>query len=665
MEFDLRHLPVALLALVPALVNLALLIYIVARRRRNGTLYALAGLLAALFVWQMSDALVRLSARPQDARTWMDLLAFGSLLIGPFGLHFALLYTGRHRLAQSAGMLAFLYAPPLAFEMMARGGLTTQEVVDAGVWVWQSSTPSDGALTLLGLWVAGLAIAATAILARHAFARGPTDPTSRPALLLAIGFSLPVTQGTLTQVILPIAFGSSQAPVASTTMLAFSFAVVVAIRRHGLLDAPSMGERLSAAEERLEREHRLLSEAERSAHLGSWQWDLTTQTVEWTDEMYRIYGHEPQSFPVNFDRAVAQMLPEDRARMAADLDAKLARATAESHRTGARAVALSGSDYRIRRPDGETRWLHGQGSVLFDEAGRAARVVGTVLDTTRERAQDEERALAGAREAQIKQLSEMNEFKNRFINTAAHELNTPLTPIRLQIHLLKTIYLAQSSDPMTHQSMEILDRNVTRLAQLIQDVLDSTRLQTNRLVLHRQPTDLSTIAAEAVESFREPARLAGVELRADLAPSTPLDGDPLRLSQVVYNLLSNAVKFTPRGGRVTIETEPLEDHAVLRVADTGVGIASNDLDLLFQPFVQVARDAERPTPGTGLGLYIAHGIIEAHGGRIRAESPGPGRGTAFHVNLPTLAPLVPEIRIGPKPAPPPVIDLEERIRRLL
>ncbi|HUR64670.1 MAG TPA: HAMP domain-containing sensor histidine kinase [Candidatus Thermoplasmatota archaeon] len=242
-----------------------------------------------------------------------------------------------------------------------------------------------------------------------------------------------------------------------------------------------------------------------------------------------------------------------------------------------------------------------------------------------------ERAQRTAHEVQG--MRQANEAKTRFINTAAHELSTPMTPIVLQVRMLQ----GQDTSNLTERqrnSLAILGRNVARLNTLLHDVLDSARLQSDRFLMEKAPTDLARILAEAAADYEASAREAGVTLRLDAPISLTVQADPKRLAQVVGNLLNNAVKFTPGGGTVTLAAESRAGQVRVTVADTGIGIPAENVGLLFQPFAQVHDRKLSNVPGTGLGLYISRGIVEHHGGAIGCESAGPGKGATFWFTLP-------------------------------
>lgn len=224
--------------------------------------------------------------------------------------------------------------------------------------------------------------------------------------------------------------------------------------------------------------------------------------------------------------------------------------------------------------------------------------------------------------------------KTRFMNSAAHELNTPLTPIRIQIELLKRRLPAD--DERAHHAMDVLDRNFVRLRHLVGDILDGSRLNEGQLVMKEVTVDLSGLLDEVVGDYGPAAEHENLRLEHQIAPGVMVRGDPLRLRQVVDNLLSNAMKFTPSGGLINITLGRTDTEAVMAVMDTGLGIDEEGMGQMFQAFSQVHDPREVKASGTGLGLYITKGIVERHGGRIWVKSAGKGQGTTFGVHLPLL-----------------------------
>ncbi|HLE96380.1 MAG TPA: HAMP domain-containing sensor histidine kinase [Candidatus Thermoplasmatota archaeon] len=256
-----------------------------------------------------------------------------------------------------------------------------------------------------------------------------------------------------------------------------------------------------------------------------------------------------------------------------------------------------------------------------------------VFARARSRFEDERHARL-ERQRELERLLEIDAFKTQFLNNTAHELATPLTPVKLQIHLLKRGPQG-SLTPEQVRGIEILDRNVERLERLVHETLDAARLQSSRLGLRKERIDMKRVVDDAVDLFREPAKQAGITLRAEAPAPIPVDADPGRISQVLVNLISNAIKFTPDGGSVVVEARAISDAARVSVRDNGVGLDPAQIARLFQPFSQVHDAGSRVVGGSGLGLYISRGIIELHGGTIQATSPGRGRGATFSFVLPS------------------------------
>lgn len=262
-----------------------------------------------------------------------------------------------------------------------------------------------------------------------------------------------------------------------------------------------------------------------------------------------------------------------------------------------------------------------------------------VRDVTDRKRAEEERLTSVARLKEIERLKDLDQFKSQFLNTAAHELGTPLTPIMLQLHMLKASYVGELTQDQK-RAIGIVDRNIERLSQIVTDLLDVARLQSGRLKITVAEADLERVLVECVESFQDPALRAGVTIETRVPPGLEVSVDARRISQVVFNLVSNALKFTPSGGRVVVEARRDGHEIAVHVADTGAGLKPEDIPRLFQPFSQVHDPMQLTVPGTGLGLFISKGIVDLHGGRMWCESGGPGKGTRFSFTVPMRPPAV-------------------------
>lgn len=254
-----------------------------------------------------------------------------------------------------------------------------------------------------------------------------------------------------------------------------------------------------------------------------------------------------------------------------------------------------------------------------------------------ERQQVEERlrlALVGEQMARA-EAEAANRMKDEFLATVSHELRTPLNAIIGWSHLIRSGNL----DAVTvKRAVETIDRNAKSQAQLIEDILDVSRMITGKLRLNNEPVDLSAVINAAIDSVQLALDSKAIELEVTLEPSARHTlGDSSRLQQVIWNLLANAIKFTPSGGRIEIKVERAESSARIRVTDTGQGISRSFLPFIFDRFRQADGTTTREHGGLGLGLAIVRHLVELHGGAINAESAGDGQGATFTIKLP-LAP---------------------------
>ena len=228
-----------------------------------------------------------------------------------------------------------------------------------------------------------------------------------------------------------------------------------------------------------------------------------------------------------------------------------------------------------------------------------------------------------------------NRTKDEFLATVSHELRTPLTAILGWSKMLKGGAL---DDDKRARATETIERNAASMSQLIEDLLDVSRIVSGKLRIEVHAVDLVTVIAAALESVQPAAEAKGIAVLRELEPSAVrVLGDAARLQQVVWNLVNNAVKFTPRGGKVTVALGSDDDNATVVVADTGKGIEPRFLPYVFEPFRQGDGGIARSAGGLGLGLGISKHIVELHGGTIEAASAGPGKGATFTVRIPKAA----------------------------
>ncbi|MCA1556090.1 MAG: PAS domain S-box protein [Acidobacteria bacterium] len=239
-------------------------------------------------------------------------------------------------------------------------------------------------------------------------------------------------------------------------------------------------------------------------------------------------------------------------------------------------------------------------------------------------------------------VEEANRMKDEFLATLSHELRTPLTSILGWARMLSG---GQLDEANTTRALETIERNAKLQSQLIEDILDVSRVITGKLRLEVQPVNLASVIEAAVDGVLPAADAKGIRLQRVLDSGTSMvSGDPARLQQIAWNLLSNAIKFTPKGGRVQIRLERINSHVEIIVTDTGQGISPDVLPHIFERFRQADSTATRKHSGLGLGLAIVRHLVEMHGGTVEAESGGEGQGASFTVKLPLVVVRSLEVR---------------------
>jgi PAS domain S-box-containing protein len=276
-------------------------------------------------------------------------------------------------------------------------------------------------------------------------------------------------------------------------------------------------------------------------------------------------------------------------------------------------------EYRALAADGRTVWLRDMVYVEKDASGQARLLRGVMLDVTAQKRIEEE-------------LRESGAAKDRFLNMLAHELRNPLGAVSNAVQVLRG---SAPGQPSWERSMQIIERQVRHQAQILNDLLQVSRLTRGAIELCRERLDLPRLVEATVEDQRSAFEKARVGLHLDLPPAPVwIQGDPTQLTVAFSNLLGNALKFTEPGGRVDVSLREEESRAALQVRDTGIGLAPEMLPRVWDVFSQADQSLERPRGGLGLGLPLVKGLVELHGGEVRAESEGAGRGATFKILLP-------------------------------
>ncbi len=351
-----------------------------------------------------------------------------------------------------------------------------------------------------------------------------------------------------------------------------------------------------------------------AALMGTWDWNLVTNEVVWSDNLERIHGLPPGTFDGSFTSYEREIHPEDRPRVLASAARAITDGTPHD------------IEYRIVAPDGSIRWCEGKGRVEFVD-GQPVRMSGVCVIVTR-RKEAELARLAAAEEA--------NRLKDEFLATLSHELRTPLNAI------LGWVQIVQQDAPgqdRARQALEVIGRNARLQAQLIEDILDVSRIIAGKLQIERAPLALAPLIEGVLTALSPAAAAKQLTVRSDVPPAVPpIEGDAKRLTQVLTNVLANAVKFTPSRGTIDVRCTVSGRRMQVSVTDSGVGIAPEFIPFVFDRFRQGDSRSTRQHGGLGLGLAIARYLVEQHGGRISATSDGVSRGTTVVIDLPTAEP---------------------------
>jgi PAS domain S-box-containing protein len=288
--------------------------------------------------------------------------------------------------------------------------------------------------------------------------------------------------------------------------------------------------------------------------------------------------------------------------------------------------------WHVRR-DGSRIWVSGAVQAIRDAGGGCIGFVKVVRDRT------DLHTWTERLEQQQASSAEAARRTQAFLRTLGHEMRNPLAPLQNAVHILRRA----TADARLLKVADIIDSQVAALGRMADDLMEVTRLDTGKVILHLERVDVRELVRDACTGFQDTARQKGLEL-ISITPSGPLHAelDAQRFSQVISNLLTNAIKYTPSGGYVWLKATQEADEIVLRVQDTGVGIAPEKLPELFELFTRDSKAEEMDPSGLGIGLSVAKSVVELHGGSIQARSSGPGKGSEFTVRFPAAEPVAEE-----------------------
>jgi len=378
-----------------------------------------------------------------------------------------------------------------------------------------------------------------------------------------------------------------------------------------------------------------------ASHTGTFHWDIQDNRLTWDDALDRLFGLRPGEAVRSLDQFIALVHPDDRAEVIR---------RCERCRDAGDDFEM---EFRVIYPDGSVHWLYDRGRTFLDPAGRAKTMTGACVDITN---------YVHTREA----LRLADRQKDDFLATLAHELRNPLAPLRTGLHLLQNIQ--GGLPPQAERVLGIMQRQLDHMVRLVDDLLDIARIRQGKILLRQDPLSLQFVLEQGLEGAQALLDARGHHVTLDgVDPALRVTGDATRLVQVVGNLLNNAAKYTPRGGSVVLRGGQAGESGMLliEVADTGIGIPSDMLEHVFDRFVQVQQQighvqGDHVQGGLGIGLSVVKDLVEMHGGRVAAESAGPGAGSLFRIWLPRA-----DTQQSSELASPARADASERLRVLV
>jgi PAS domain S-box-containing protein len=363
------------------------------------------------------------------------------------------------------------------------------------------------------------------------------------------------------------------------------------------------------AQEQIARDRRRLELALEAGELGFWDWNIATGEVQFGGEWAHMLGYELNEIEPHVRAWERLVHPEDMPAIQIAL---------QRHMDGEAPVYET--EHRLKHKNGSWIWVLDRGRIIErDEHGAPTRAIGIHANITMQRSIRE-------------QLREADRRKDEFLATLAHELRNPLAPIRTGLAIMKR----DPASPTAAQAREIMERQLSHMVRLIDDLLDVSRITLGRLQLKKENVALHTIIEIALEASR-PAIEAG---HHSLELSLPeheivLYADSTRLSQTISNLLNNAAKYTPDHGQIGLKARVTSTGIEISITDNGLGIPPEMTNQVFQLFGQINRTLDRSQGGLGIGLALVRNLVELHGGTVTAASEGPGRGSTFTISLPS------------------------------
>lgn len=372
---------------------------------------------------------------------------------------------------------------------------------------------------------------------------------------------------------------------------------------------------LAATQNQLQESRDFLSLAIASARMGILTYSRATSKLNWSTELRHLTGHYDEKWDryTEFKQLIhTEDLPLFRQKIKQAIIKK----------------QVYEVEFRLKKATGEWLTMISRGQATYDDQGNYETVFGVFIDVSEQKAT--EQALSDLNEM----LTQSDKQKDEFLATLGHELRNPLAPIRNIIEIMREKSASNDSLSWYH---DVLDRHVSQMTHIVDDLLEITRISQGRLELRKEHVDLKKLVQLAIESTLPMIKEAQHQVTVEQPEASLLvDGDPTRLTQVIVNLLTNAVKYTPEQGIITVALAQRTEQIEVSVSDTGIGIPDDKLTSIFNMFSRLEPALQRDQGGLGIGLALVHGLVTMHGGTVTAQSDGPGKGSQFTVSLPKL-----------------------------
>lgn len=360
-----------------------------------------------------------------------------------------------------------------------------------------------------------------------------------------------------------------------------------------------------------------------ATQLGTWSMDPETRRLELSSRCRELLGLRPDE-PATYERFLNALHPEDLERTRAAVSLALSHGADGAYDVEYRTVSAE---------DGRQHWVRAVGRVTFDRDGRPMRFTGTVQDVGERKQLEVQRARLLEAERRAREQAEAAiRLREDLVAVVSHDLRNPLSSVCMNLDVLRQILAKdREAQPLALKSLDSIARSTERMKRLISDLLDMAAIDNGAIALRKTPCDATLLLQEARDMFLPMATSKRIELDIAETPGDPaLNIDKERVLQLFSNLIANAIKFTGEHGRISLSAHPMDCSIEFRVADTGQGISPEHMPHLFDRYWQAKQDGRL---GVGLGLTIAKGIVEAHGGALVAESVV-GEGTTFRFTLP-------------------------------